>query len=238
MDANSGAVVLINLFEVPAGADEQFVAAWERARDFLAAQDGYRSTELHQSLGPDVEFRFVNVAEWASAAAFQAATAQPDFPGREVPFPAHPALYQVVAEDPPPTGDPGGVVLINAFEVPPDGDDAFLGAWGRTRRFLRDQPGYLATRLHRSLSPGVDFRFVNVGATRAPRRSRPPSASPGSGRQPRPSSIGPILACTGSCAAKGRRDRGGAVEADRSAPVYGTGAVVVAANIVAVRMLE
>jgi NADPH:quinone reductase-like Zn-dependent oxidoreductase/heme-degrading monooxygenase HmoA len=202
MDANSGAVVLINLFEVPAGADEQFVAAWERARDFLAAQDGYRSTELHQSLGPDVEFRFVNVAEWASAAAFQAATAQPDFPGREVPFPAHPALYQVVAEDPPPTGDPGGVVLVNAFEVPPDGEGAFLGAWEQTRRFLRDQPGYLATRLHRSLSPGVDFRFVNVGATRAPRRSRPPSASPGSGRRPRPSSTGPMLACTGSCAAE------------------------------------
>jgi hypothetical protein len=42
MDANSGPVVLINLFEVPAAADEQFIAAWEAARDFLAAQDGYR----------------------------------------------------------------------------------------------------------------------------------------------------------------------------------------------------
>jgi heme oxygenase (mycobilin-producing) len=160
MDANSGPVVLINLFEVPAGAEEGFIAAWERARDFLQAQGGYRSTELHQSLGPDAEFRFVNVAEWASPAAFQAATGQPDFPGREMPFPAHPGLYQVVAEDPPPDEGPGGVVLINAFEVPPEGDDAFLAAWEQTRVFLRGQPGYLATRLHRSLSPEADFRFA------------------------------------------------------------------------------
>jgi heme oxygenase (mycobilin-producing) len=168
MDANSGPVVLINLFEVPAGAEEGFIAAWERARDFLQAQGGYRSTELHQSLGPDAEFRFVNVAEWASPAAFQAATGQPDFPGREMPFPAHPGLYQVVAEDPPPGEGPGGVVLINAFEVPPDGDDAFLAAWEQTRQFLRGQPGYLATRLHRSLSPEADFRFVNIGRYASP----------------------------------------------------------------------
>jgi hypothetical protein len=37
MDGNTGPVVLINLFEVPAGADEGFIAAWERGRDFLQA---------------------------------------------------------------------------------------------------------------------------------------------------------------------------------------------------------
>jgi heme oxygenase (mycobilin-producing) len=179
MDGNGGPVVLINLFEVPEGADEAFIAAWERARDFLAAQDGYRSTELHQSLGPDAEFRFVNVAEWASAGAFQAATGQPDFPGREMPFPAHPGLYQVVAEDPVPGEDPGGVVLVNAFEVPPDGDDAFLSAWEQTRVFLRSQPGYLATRLHRSLSPDADFRFVNVGRYQSPQAFQAAVGQPG-----------------------------------------------------------
>jgi heme oxygenase (mycobilin-producing) len=98
MDGNSGPVMLINLFEVPSGADEGFIAAWEHARDFLAAQEGYRSTELHQSLGPDAEFRFVNVAEWASPAAFRAAVGQPGF--REaaagIQQRAHPGLYQVV----------------------------------------------------------------------------------------------------------------------------------------------
>jgi heme oxygenase (mycobilin-producing) len=179
MDGNTGPVVLINLFEVPAGADEGFIAAWERGRDFLQAQDGYRSTQLHQSLSPDATFRFVNVAEWASPAAFQAAIGQPGFPGREMPFPAHPGLYQVVAEDPPPGEDPGGVVLINAFEVPPEGDDAFLAAWEQTRVFLRGQPGYLATRLHRSLSPEADFRFVNIGHYASPQAFQTAVGQPG-----------------------------------------------------------
>jgi heme oxygenase (mycobilin-producing) len=60
------------------------------------------------------------------------------------------------------------VVLINAFEVPPDADDAFLASWEATREFLRTQPGYLATRLHRSLSPEADFRFVNIGRYASP----------------------------------------------------------------------
>jgi len=55
------------------------------------------------------------------------------------------------------------VVLINTFEVPPDANDAFLTSWEASRQFLRAQPGYLATRLHRSLSPETDFRFVNIG---------------------------------------------------------------------------
>jgi heme oxygenase (mycobilin-producing) len=179
MDANSGPVVLINLFEVPAGADERFIAAWEAARDFLAAQDGYRSTELHRSLGPDADFRFVNVAEWASRAAFQAATSQPDFPGRDLPFAAHPGLYEVVREDRPPAEDPGGVVLVNAFEVPPDADDTFLASWEASREFLHTQPGYLATRLHRSLSPEADFRFVNIGRYASPQAFQAAIGQPG-----------------------------------------------------------
>lgn len=38
-------VVLINLLEVAAEEDEGFILAWERARDFLSAQDGYRFDE-------------------------------------------------------------------------------------------------------------------------------------------------------------------------------------------------
>src|SRR2546423_11663139 len=57
-------------------------------------------------------------------------------------------------------GEP--VVLINAFEVPAGEDEAFLVSWERSREFLATQPGSLSTRLHRSLSPTADFRFVNV----------------------------------------------------------------------------
>ena len=55
MDTDSGLVVLINLFEVPAGAEEDFIAAWERAREFLQAQPGYIATRLHESLRPDAD---------------------------------------------------------------------------------------------------------------------------------------------------------------------------------------
>ena len=57
---------------------------------------------------------------------------------------------------------PQPLVLINAFEVPPDADDAFLRGWEAARDYLRTQPGYVDTALHRAVSPDADFRFVNV----------------------------------------------------------------------------
>jgi heme-degrading monooxygenase HmoA len=58
--------------------------------------------------------------------------------------------------------NPEPVVLINAFEVPEGEDETFLAGWERQRAFLSTHEGYLSTRLHRSLSPNADFRFVNV----------------------------------------------------------------------------
>jgi len=84
-----------------------------------------------------------------------------------------------VAEDRPSSDAPDGVVLINAFEVPLDGDDAFLAAWEGTRQFLPSQPGYLATRLHRSISPQADFRFVNIGRYESPQAFQAAVGQPG-----------------------------------------------------------
>ena len=92
-------VVLINAFEVPDGNDEAFLEGWERARAFLATQPGYVSTRLHRSLSPSADFRFINIAVWQSAQAFQAATSQPGFRNAPVPFPFHASLYEVVRED-------------------------------------------------------------------------------------------------------------------------------------------
>ena len=91
-------VVLINAFEVPAGQDEGFLRGWEAARDFLQRQPGYVSTRLHQSLDPSARFRFINVAEWVSPAAFQAAMNQPEFATmrQAMPFASYPSLYHVV----------------------------------------------------------------------------------------------------------------------------------------------
>ena len=171
MPTNSDGVVLINAFEVPADRDRDFVGRWEQARDFLSKREGYIDTALHRSVAPDAEFRFVNVARWRTPAEFQAAIAAPRFPGRQVPYTSHPSLYHVVAEDDAPAGpDPAGrepagaVVLINLFEVPPPDDEDFLSLWQQARQLMRARPEYLGTRLHRSLVPDAEFRFVNIAA--------------------------------------------------------------------------
>jgi heme oxygenase (mycobilin-producing) len=98
-DATGDGVMLINPFEVPAEADDQFLAGWDRARELLAQQPGYRGTRLHRSLAP-ADFRFVNVARWSDPAAFQQALQQPAFQqaSQAMPFAAHPALYEVVRD--------------------------------------------------------------------------------------------------------------------------------------------
>jgi heme-degrading monooxygenase HmoA len=94
--AGRGGVLLINPFEVPEGADEEFLAAWDRARRDLAGRQGYLGTRLHRSTGP-AHFRFVNLARWSSPLMFSRATATPEFraAAAAIPFASHPALYTV-----------------------------------------------------------------------------------------------------------------------------------------------
>jgi heme oxygenase (mycobilin-producing) len=92
-------VTLINAFEVPAADADAFVAAWQKARDYLRSQPGYIDTVLHQSITPDAEFQFVNVAHWRTAEDLIAATQSPDF--REsaeglARYRPHPGLYRSV----------------------------------------------------------------------------------------------------------------------------------------------
>jgi heme-degrading monooxygenase HmoA len=92
-------VILINVFEVPEGADEDFIAGWEAARDHLQEQPGYVDTALHQALSSEADFRFVNVARWESPEHFGAATRSAGFQEAARPlaaFRSHPALYRVV----------------------------------------------------------------------------------------------------------------------------------------------
>ena len=92
-------LVLINAFEVPEGSDDEFVAAWESARDFLETQPGYGGTALHQTVSPDSEFRFVNVASWRTAEEFQAAVTSDEFRAAAAglaQYRSHPGLYRVV----------------------------------------------------------------------------------------------------------------------------------------------
>jgi len=92
-------VVLINAFEVPSGADESFLAGWERAHDFLLSQPGYSSSQLHKSVEPGADFRYVNVAVWDSEDAFRAATSRPEFRELSTDYPLHSSVYEVVSAD-------------------------------------------------------------------------------------------------------------------------------------------
>jgi Antibiotic biosynthesis monooxygenase len=166
MGSTAAGVVLINAFEVPADADEPFVAGWEQARDFLASRGGFTRTALHRAIRADADFRFVNVADVDSADVWREAIGHPAFPGAKMPFTAHPGLYEIVYEDGDPDGS-DGVVRINLFEVPPDADDRFLAGWHETRALLAGRPGYLGTRLHRSRGP-AGFRFVNIARWSSP----------------------------------------------------------------------
>jgi len=93
-------VTFINLFEVPAGRDEAFRLLWEQVNAYMRAQPGYLSHRLHRALGDGARYRYVNMAAWESADAWQAAhdegfrtlVSQPQW--RE--FPSTPALYEVV----------------------------------------------------------------------------------------------------------------------------------------------
>jgi heme oxygenase (mycobilin-producing) len=92
-------VILINSFEVPAADAEQFIAAWEKTRDYLQSQPGYIDTALHQALNPAADFQFVNVAHWQTAEDFRNAMQSPGF--REAAtglagYRPHASLYNVV----------------------------------------------------------------------------------------------------------------------------------------------
>ena len=93
-------VVLINVFEVPVGSEDATQRWWETARDFLKTQPGYLGTRLHRNIDPTGRFSLVNVAEWASPAAFQAANqalqARLGKPPAGVTF--SPGLFRLVAE--------------------------------------------------------------------------------------------------------------------------------------------
>jgi heme-degrading monooxygenase HmoA len=61
------------------------------------------------------------------------------------------------------------VILINPFEVPEGTDDEeFLHGWERAAEYMRQQPGFVSTRLHRALRPDARFRFINVAEWASP----------------------------------------------------------------------
>ncbi len=53
----------------------------------------------------------------------------------------------------------GPVILINKFNVKPEEVDLLLNAWATDAAFMKQQPGYISTQLHRGI--GKSCVFIN-----------------------------------------------------------------------------
>jgi heme-degrading monooxygenase HmoA len=94
-------VTLMNSFVVPEGRDEAFVRLWLESSEYFRAQPGFLSLRLHRAVTPGTPYRYVNVARWASDAAYRAPHGTEEFRrlvSQEAwkEFPSSPVLYEVV----------------------------------------------------------------------------------------------------------------------------------------------
>ena len=56
--------------------------------------------------------------------------------------------------------DAGPIVLFNQFNVAPEDTERFLEVWADDARFMKQQPGFISTQLHRGTAGSTTF--VNV----------------------------------------------------------------------------
>ncbi len=55
------------------------------------------------------------------------------------------------------TNDDGSVVLINVFTIDPADEDALLTAWSNDAEFMRAQPGYISTQMHKAVGGSATY---------------------------------------------------------------------------------
>ncbi len=94
-----GPIVLINVFTIDPSDEAALVSAWSHDADFMKAQAGYISTQLHKAIGGSGTF--VNYAVWESVGSFRAAFTNPEFQKRIADYPesavASPHLFKKLA---------------------------------------------------------------------------------------------------------------------------------------------
>ena len=54
------------------------------------------------------------------------------------------------------------VVLINPFEVSEGKEEDALSFWEKVADYMREQPGFISTRLHKAVVPWARFHLINV----------------------------------------------------------------------------
>jgi heme-degrading monooxygenase HmoA len=90
-------IVLINVFSVEQGKEEEFAKMWTEALALIKNEPGFIDTNLHRSLDPNARFQFINVAHWETQEAWQAAfdKLQLQELTQQISFEQIPALYEV-----------------------------------------------------------------------------------------------------------------------------------------------
>ncbi|WP_299667473.1 antibiotic biosynthesis monooxygenase [uncultured Ruegeria sp.] len=53
--------------------------------------------------------------------------------------------------------DEGPIVLINLFTVDANDEKALLSAWAHDANFMKSQPGYISTQLHKGIANSSTF---------------------------------------------------------------------------------
>ena len=51
----------------------------------------------------------------------------------------------------------GPVILINTFKVAPEDAEGLLEAWAADARYMKQQPGFISTQLHRGVAGSTVF---------------------------------------------------------------------------------
>ncbi|MEQ0557496.1 antibiotic biosynthesis monooxygenase family protein [Amycolatopsis sp. NEAU-NG30] len=92
----TGPVVLANTFVVPEERTETFLALFRRQAEFMRAQPGFVSLQLHRGTGGSR--LLMNVAVWASTQALATALAHPEFQRVAAEFPGDIVSYPHVFE--------------------------------------------------------------------------------------------------------------------------------------------
>ncbi len=54
------------------------------------------------------------------------------------------------------------VTLINPFEVPEGREAEALAFWDKVADYMRKQPGFISTRLHKAVVPWARFHLINL----------------------------------------------------------------------------
>ena len=101
-ESDDGPVTFINVFEIDPAQIDDFIVGWKQRGEIMRRQPGFRSFHLHRALSADAPYQLVNVAQWDSVEALQAAAQTEEFQAsiREAatrfhPV-AHPGVYTTV----------------------------------------------------------------------------------------------------------------------------------------------